>query len=319
MMFSHSKGLVQQRGVVQALFLVKVLVIIALVAWIAHSSLQLAQMLTSEDESQANRPASPLATHRETNPNTPPKVDISALTSLPLFGEPAPIIETPQEEVLVEEEPEEELEETQLNLILRGLFTSENDKAGRAIVANGRREQLYQVGDEIQGLPQVKLLAVFDDRIKLDNRGNAEVLYLYPESERLASTSSSAPTATPALSRHQQLANKLTSQPSRFSSANNSSGVKKLNEIMRVVRERDKTTGDMLGFRVLPGRDRESFAKSGLQANDVITSIDGDALNDLRTAMTIYREKREATQVSLLILRGDSEISLDIDLAELNI
>ena len=53
--------------------------------------------------------------------------------------------------------------------------------------------------------------------------------------------------------------------------------------------------------------------------NDVITSIDGDQLTDLRTAMSIYRDKRNAARVSLILRRQEKEMSLDIDLAELSI
>jgi len=75
----------------------------------------------------------------------------------------------------------------------------------------------------------------------------------------------------------------------------------------------------MLGFRVLPGRDRESFEKSGLKVNDIITAIDGEQLNDLRSAMAVYRSKRNATQVSLSIKRDGSPVIVDIDLSSLDI
>lgn len=315
MMLNHNKGLKQQGGAVQALFLIKAVVTIVLVAWIAHSSLQLARMLTSEPEIPVSTPLSSSATP-SANQNTAPTVDINALKTLPLFGEIVPVVAETIDHEAVEAE-EEVLVETQLNLVLKGLFTSANDQDGRAIVANGRKEHLYQIGEKIEGLSNVKLLAVFTDRIKLDNRGNAEVLYLYPDGEKSTTT---PPSRSPALNRQRtRISNDDDDDDEGLVFDNDGENTKKLNEIIRVVRERDKTTGNMLGFRVLPGRDRESFNRSGLKVNDVITSIDGDALTDLRTAMTIYRNKREATQVSLLISRDGSEISLDIDLAELSI
>jgi general secretion pathway protein C len=303
-----NKGLIQQSGDVSVLLLAKATLAIACIVWIGHSSVQLVEMLTAKPKPAVTNSVIPAATT-----NTSPPIDINALKSLPLFGE---VSAAPVEPLVQAEDPEpkeETLEETRLNLVLKGLFTSDDEESGRAIVANGRQEALYQVGDEIQGLSNVMLSAVFFDRIKLDNRGKAEVLYLYPESESLANSAgkSSSTVSSPNIS--DQIDREIS-----FDTTNRRPA-KKLSEIMRVVRERDKTTGNMLGFRVLPGRDRESFTKSGLKVNDVITSIDGDALTDLRTAMSIYRDKREATQVSLLIRRDGNDISLDIDLVELNI
>jgi general secretion pathway protein C len=307
MKVNFNKGLRQQDGDVSVLLLGKAALAIVCVAWIAHSSLQLVQMLTATPEEVAISHVASKATT-----NTSPTVDINALKSLPLFGEVSVVPADTLTQTPDPEPKEEKLEETRLNLVLKGLFTSGNEESGQAIIANGRQEDLYSVGDEIQGLSNVMLRAVFFDRIKLDNRGKAEVLYLYPESDSLAnSVENSRTTSSPSISDQVDKDISFGSTDSR--------AAKKLSEIMRVVRERDKTTGNMLGFRVLPGRDREGFTKSGLKVNDVITSIDGDALTDLRTAMSIYRDKREATQVSLLIRRDGNDISLDIDLVELNI
>jgi general secretion pathway protein C len=232
-------------------------------------------------------------------------VDIAALVAIPLFGEQniAPVAV----EAVVEKP--EELEETKLNLVLKGLFTSNSAAIGRAIIANGRDEQLYQVGDEIEGLSQVSLTAVLEDRIQLNIRGKAEVLYLYHECELNLSEGSGgdSPLSSflePIVSNERST---IASDPK----------VKKLSQIIRVVRERDKATGEMVGFRVLPGRDRGGFDKSGLQTNDIITSIDGDKLTDLRSAMSIYRNKRDASEVSLMINRQGNEVSVDIDLSTL--
>jgi general secretion pathway protein C len=274
-----------------------------LLAWCAHSAWQLASVLQlspAEGSFLANSVSS-----NGPNNNAPREsIDITALKAIPLFGveDVAPVAVAPIEE------KQQELEETKLNLLLKGLFTSNNKDSGQAIIANGRDDNLYQVGDEIGGLSKVSLLEVFADRVKLNNRGKAEILYLYPEGERINSPASAPGSQASAFlepvdSERQRLLNE------------DSPKIKKLSQIIRVVRERDKSTGDMLGFRVLPGRDRAGFDKSGLQTNDIITAIDGDKLTDLRSAMTIYRNKRDASQVSLMVSRQGSEISVDIDLS----
>ena len=304
----YQRGFSRHCGAVSPLFVGKLVLAALLLAWLATSVVQLAHIIIPP-EKITNGVAGP-SERAPTSPQNLPSIDIASLKGVALFGEyveeQAPVVEEqPKEEVVVE---------TKLNLTLKGLFSSGNESEGRAIIANGRDENLYQVDDEIEGLSNVKLLAVFPDRVKLDNRGSTEVLYLYPEGERLTSSSSPSFAADVPRSRQPNFEDLSDDGP-----PNEENNAKKLNQIMRVVRERDKSTGDMLGFRVLPGRDREAFELSGLKVNDVITSIDGEPLTDLRSAMTIYRNKRDATQVSLVIRRSDSEISLDLDLNKLNI
>lgn len=313
----RNNSVYKQRGQAQAILLAQSLVAAVLLAWITHSSLQLVDYLSEPSSSSSSASLSGQPSKRpllgSSLSSIPTSVDIQAIKSIPLFGE---VVEA----AIVEPEPEvqpEAIVETKLNLLLKGLFSSD-DESGRAIIANGRQELLYRVGDNIEGLSNVKLVAVFFDRITLDNHGTREVLYLYPESERLAASQ----TSSVAITNEDKMTAQLAPTYLTENAINNTASTKKakrLNEIIHVVNARDKVSGNMLGFRVLPGRDRASFEKSGLQANDIILSIDGDKLTDLRTARSIYFKKNEAANVALIIRRGDSELSLDIDLEALAI
>lgn len=288
-------------GEVSLSLLAPVSVCLLLIMWSGHSVMQVINAANAHLEVESVVEIAPSST----SPLRRDPLDINTLAAIPLFGEV-------EEKAVVEEatiEKEEPLEETKLNLILKGLFTSEDNGAGRAIIANGRDEQLYQVGDDIEGLSNVSLSAVLFDSIRLKNRGKTEVLYLYPEGERITSDQRGDGSVA-------SISGELDEEVGQETLVNDPS-VPKLSEIIRVVRERNKETGDMIGFRVLPGRNRGGFDKSGLLANDVITSIDGEKLNDLRSAMNVYRNKRNASQASLMVNRDGSEISLDIDLGNL--
>jgi general secretion pathway protein C len=316
----HYNGLVIQRGDIQPLFVIKGLIAALLLLWLAHSSLQLVNMLLSVSVPPPLL-LEPQPVETASNNGVPP-IDIASLKAIPLFGEVVVV-----QQIATVEPKEEAIVETKLNLVLKGLFTSDRQGFGQAIVANGNREELYQVGSSIEGLTEVTLLEVFADRVKLSNRGNVEVLYLYPEGERLSSSASVSaflesgedivvdsnnpePTNDALPTDDVLPANNIESPTSKPVPP-----ATRLNDIMRVVRERSKDNSkEMLGFRVLPGRDREGFERSGLQVNDIITSLDGEKLTDLRSAMDLYRNKRDATRVSLLINRDGSELSLDIDL-----
>ncbi|MFT7387362.1 MAG: general secretion pathway protein C [Candidatus Endobugula sp.] len=278
-------------------------------AWGTYSAMQLFDVL---DSSKA-----PLISGAAVQQSAPPSrfardsVDISALKGIPLFGEADVALAI----IAPVEKKEEIVEETKLNLVLKGLFTADIKGQGQAIIASGRDDQLYHEGEELEGLSDVSLLEVFSDRVKLSNRGKAEVLFLYPESERISSRPTHAAGSNSQFIEADEggaLENMMVNTDDILS--NDRPQGKKLNEIIRVVRERNQSTGDMLGFRVLPGRDRESFEASGLQINDIITSIDGEKLTDLRSAMTIYRDKRDVSRVSLMVNRAGTELSIDIDL-----
>lgn len=284
-------------GEVSLSLLAPLLVSVLLLAWCGASLWQLVVTLDADiPQPVLNTPQSTALT-----PVSRPPINIDALAAIPLFGEVA-VVETIVEPEVKKEEP---LEETKLNLILKGLFTSDDNAVGRAIIANGRNEQLYQVGDAIEGLSNVSLSAVLSDSVRLKNQGKNEVLYLYPEGERVRSVQQNIDSPTLGDVAEEEALQGLPSDNAELA---------KFSDIIRVVRERNKETGDMIGFRVLPGRNREAFEQSGLLANDVITSIDGEKLNDLRTAMGVYRNKRNASQVSLMISRDGSELSVDIDL-----
>lgn len=236
-------------------------------------------------------------------------VDIDTLAQLPLFGkeESAPVVTVASPEVV-----REEVAETALNLELVGLFANNNQLLASAIIANGKRQELYRVNDQIAGLTNVKLVSVFADRVVLNNRGRREALYMYPDGEPI----SSGATISPELS------------PTFFSNAGRPGGTtlsslspgQRLEKISDVIRFSRKTKGEkMLGFRVLPGPNREAFEQTGLQLNDVVTAIDGRPLDNLGDANAIYMEKRNATQASLTVLRGEEVLTVDVDLSNITV
>lgn len=74
--------------------------------------------------------------------------------------------------------------------------------------------------------------------------------------------------------------------------------------------ERD---GKFLGFQLSPGSNVSLFNQLGLQAGDIVTSINGTALDSPATAMRMLQDAGTASQVSLNITRNGQEISLPIN------
>lgn len=302
-----ARRLAFQSGAASPLLLGKAVIALLLVVWIAASlSGVFARLLPQPDLNEAAISPSALTT-RSTQTAAGSALDIVALKGIKLFGDtvqPAPV------EEVVEEPVNEEAVETKLNLELVGSFASDDQGRAYAIIANGKKQLLYRVDEDIEGFNNVKLKQVFADKVILDNRGKQEVLHMYPDGKPITS-SNFAPAAS---SRRNRGGNTAAQALSGLSES------QKLEKISDAIRFSRKTRdGKMVGFRVLPGRNRAAFEQTGLELNDVVTAIDGQTLDNLKAANKVYQEKRNATQANLTVLRGDEELTIDIDLNNINI
>ena len=76
-----------------------------------------------------------------------------------------------------------------------------------------------------------------------------------------------------------------------------------LSDIIRPTQYRG-SDGELAGFRVYPGRNRQKFAALGLRPGDLIKDIDGQSLTDPTQAMKIFQTLDSADQVSVTVERN---------------
>lgn len=291
--------------------LIKTVVVVLLMIWIAFSLSTFILRLLPQPKLQVMDVSSNSQAFTPKQSSQLPAVDVAALKKIALFGDEKVAPPPPVQEVV--RPIQKEVEATSLNLELVGSFANNNQDKAYAIIAKGNKQELYKVNEEVAGLSNVKLIQVYADRVILDNRGRQEALLMYPEGKPISSSSSSSgPTQLEI--------------ESRVSLGGSSSGLanlkpqQRLEKISDAIRFSRKTKdGKMLGFRVLPGRNRDAFEQTGLKLNDVVTAIDGQVLDNLKAANQIYQQKRNATQASLTVLRGEEELTIDIDLNNINI
>lgn len=99
--------------------------------------------------------------------------DVS-LASIPLFGDETTTESTPDQDI-------ENLPETNLRLVLRGVMSASGDFPGSALVEDSDKQtEAYIVGDELPGNATLK--TVRPDRIVIKRAGALENLY-FPENE----------------------------------------------------------------------------------------------------------------------------------------
>jgi general secretion pathway protein C len=240
----------------------------------------------------------------------PASVQLNELLQHALFGtlQAEPVASTSA--VAITEAPK-----TQLNVKLTGLVAVPNrPDAGSAIIEYRGAETTYAVGDTLDGT-RAKLYQVLEDRVLLEQNGRFETLMLDGvEFTRIAQANAglgqsdnpgdvvaveepivlAEPIASGVINPDVQARrDEILAEPMKFFDYVRVSPV-----------QRD---GQLVGYRLMPGKDADVFAQMGLQQNDLAIEINGIPLNDMQQAMRVINELREATEATLKIER-DGEI-----------
>ncbi len=223
--------------------------------------------------------------------------------------------------------------DTGLQLTLRGIFAADDPKLGRAIIAApGGADRAYSVGQEIS--PGVTLDAVYADRVMLLRDGALEALRL-PRAD--GGVVASAPsTGTPAIAGPGQPRN---ATPMRAVPVEPATGAAQpfVNPVMSLGGiDWNKTTqgmnvdvaalaqqvqllpvmenGQFVGVRLSGGRDVPLIAKLGLRPDDVVTAVNGIALDSPARAGQVAQSLAGASTASVTVRRGGKTENLSVSL-----
>lgn len=294
------------------------LIMLLLVLWLSHS---LARLFWLVIPAPSVPPASVALLAAADSAVAPTSgVNIAQLKGLTPFGDAA---EAP---VAAEVQPqasdiEADASDTQLNLVLRGVIGSSTEKAARAIIVAGDKADVYAVGDTLPVGTNVTLAKVLDIRVIINNNGKFESLWMYkddPNAPKL--TSSFAAPDTNAAANFQQRPPLYTDKSPVYDSPAQVPGgsaepamaevTKTLADVvaMSIYRE----GGQVVGYKIRPGRNAEAFDSLGLQADDIVTAVNGVPLSSPGKIMEIYKSMGSATSANLEIRRGGSTVNLDV-------
>lgn len=226
--------------------------------------------------------------------------DYSALTGAHLFGQAAEQPEVAAAPAVVD------APDTTLSLTLRGILSKEGDPNGSAQIENRNEQRTYYVGQAIEGADGTKLHSVYADRVLLDRGGGRIETLRFPK-DLTASTGS--PMGMPSLPQAQPQAQ---AAPLRDVITDNAA---RLTDIVRLAPHVQE--GQVVGFRVNPGRDRATFDALGLQAGDVVTDINGTVLDDPSQGLQVLQSLGESTQANVTVLRDGVPQVIVIDTTQL--
>jgi general secretion pathway protein C len=230
-----------------------------------------------------------------------PVADLTVLNDSNLFGQEAEQTAPVVAEVI-------DAPETTLSLTLKGILAREDDTSGRAvpgaIISSSRGEdRAYQVGQTVADADGATLHSVYADRVLLNRSGRLETLRLPKEL-----TASAAPMGMP--SPLPQAA-----QPQGSLREVITENATRLTDIVRIAPHVQE--GQVVGFRVTPGRDRATFEALGLQSGDVVTDINGTVLDDPSQGLQVFQSLGESTQANVTVLRDGVPQVVVIDTTQL--
>ena len=239
-------------------------------------------------------------------------VNIAQLKSLTVFGK----VEAPKQEQAAV--IESNAVKTSLNLILVGVVESSDENSARAIISAGDKQDVYAINAPLPVGNNITLSKVMSDRVIINNNGQYESLWLYVSDPDAPSVSRSVTSPQPV------------SRPSELSSGRNGvaygpelhspqdrSGDPALAEVSRnladvVAMSIHRENGQVVGYKIRPGRDAEKFKAVGLQTDDIVTAINGMPLTNPAKIMEIYKNMGNTTSASLEIKRAGSVITVDV-------
>ena len=193
--------------------------------------------------------------------------------------------------------------QTQMNLVLAGTWASEDPSKGFAFIGeSANTARMYAVGKPVRS--GTVLHSVYPDRVILDTSGKLEALML----PRLSSANLTA-LRPPPRSNSSQVTDNLRrmaeTNPAAFS------------EIVRP--QPVFANGVQRGYRVYPGRNRQHFAKLGLQPGDLVLSINGTPLDDPQRGMEIFNTMGASDRVTVTVERNGQPQELSLNMAQLSL
>lgn len=206
-----------------------------------------------------------------------------------------------------------EAPDTRLKLVLRGAFSSDDPEHARAIIADPRgKEDQYAIGDNLPG--NAELSEVHPDRVILKRNGRYETLRLPQDPQQksitVSATKTSLRSAVP-----QPQARTTPAQRLQAISQRVRQNPVSLYEVVRPVPKQDEE-GNIIGYVLQPGRDRELFEHLGLQAGDVVVQINDLKLDNAANSAQALKSVQNGQEVTMTVLRDGQEQVVSFSLPE---
>src|SRR5271167_3396016 len=189
------------------------------------------------------------------------------------------------------------------NLLLAGTIATQDPKHGVAIISDGGGpSKVYSVGDRIGG---ASLHSVYLDHVILERAGALETLQLPRKLLAGGRASLGRPGADPRTAAAVDNLRHMVQQDPGI-----------LDQVMRTVASYDNAAGKLRGFRAYPGRNRVIFQKLGLKPGDLVTAINGTALDDPQRSQEVFNTIQTSDHVTVTVERGGQKQDITLNIAQ---
>ncbi len=249
-------------------------------------------------------------------------VDIKRMRAWHLFGEAgatAPSVQAQPQVVASERDGiEKGARETRLNLTLRGIIASTEDGLGHAIIEHQSRQAVYAVEDKLPVSGRVTLAKVMPRQVVLDNGGTYELLVLFEDS-RLGAGQAAPPQRSDPIPRSvkkgEQIDKRQDAEATALAVNYRERLYKDPQSLAKVVNvSAVREGGQLLGYSIRPGQEKEQFEQLGFKAGDLVTSVNGIALDNPANTMSLYSAMRSAGEVVFELERGEESLTISVSL-----
>ncbi len=227
--------------------------------------------------------------------------------------------------------------ETALPISLIGIMHASDRSRARAIIHYGNNQQeQHKIGDRLNTGVNVTLESILTDRVIIRNQGRYESVFLYDDElaqrirqrhdqQRLDESPPAAklrdpgpPPASPAspaaanarvldrrndrraIAAARQLRDTMLNEPA------------KLGQLAKV--SPASQNGQAVGYRIDSSANTDQLTALGLQPGDIVTHVNGEPVTNPSQALAIYQQLRNATEGSVVVLRGGSPMTIKLRL-----
>jgi len=226
----------------------------------------------------------------------PPQLDIGGMVNAHLFGNAA--VQASGDAA--------NAPPSSMPLVLAGVLATEDPKEGMAIIGeSAQAAKVVAVGAQVPGGAQ--LHSVYHDRAIIDRGGTLESVFL-PRRPGGGAVMGEAPAPMPVASADTNEA--AIDRMRRL--VNDDPGA--LSQVLRP--QPVFAGGEMKGFRVYPGANRQAFSRMGLRPGDMVTAINGTPLNDKERAQEIFGTLGSSTDARVTITRNGRQQELVLNIAQ---
>lgn len=251
----------------------------------------------------------------------PPKVsassssrqDISKLQELVLFGSADA---STTAEIVPSDAPK-----TNLNLKLSGLAASRDPRKGSAVIESKGTQVTYGVDERIDGTRAV-VKEIYPDRVMISNGGTLEALMLDDYDGARFSGSKPEEDEAPRAKKSKRDSKPKRIKPKTSSKLNdalkemkNADGMDKLAKVSDYIKFSPvRDNGELKGFRLKPGKQREVFKATGLKSGDLAVGLNGYDLTDMSQTADVMQELKTMESLSITVDREGQLYELLLEL-----